>query len=90
MVHDTFALVSRYRSSGLSQKAFSAKYKIPLSTLHYHLHKQREAADNREPRFLSLPAPSAAQFRHDVTITILRGSFTPAQISAIINGSEMR
>lgn len=89
MIRDTSALISHYRASGLSPKKFSTKHKIPISTLQYHLHKQRTMVVDREPRFLSLPAPSA-QSRHDVTITVLRGSFTPAQISAIINGGELR
>jgi len=89
MVHDTSALVSRYRASGLSPKRYSTQHKIPLSTLQYHLHKQRKAVGNCEPRFLSLPAPST-QSLHDVTITILRGSFTPAQISEIINAGDLR
>jgi hypothetical protein len=89
MAHDTSELVSKYRASGLPQKSYCDKYKIPLSTLQYHLQKQKRSLGQSAARFVSFSA--ATGFSPVVaTIAIIRGSFTPEQISAIINPRETR
>jgi hypothetical protein len=89
MARDTSELVSKYRASGLPQKSFSDKYKIPLSTLQYHLHKQKGSSGQTTPRFISLSATSDRPLVM-ASIAIIRGSFTPEQICAIIRADSTR
>lgn len=89
MAHDTTELIKQYRESGLTQKKFCDKFKLPLSTLQYHLHKSTWQQKNSSvSRFISFPAP--IQPLTGATIVMVRGSFTPDQIVEIIGFGEKR
>jgi hypothetical protein len=84
MAHNTFALVTKYHTSGLPQKKFCDKHSLALSTLQYHLKKSKEHRNNRPAGFISFPRPVAAANARS-TVAIIRGEFTPAQIAQIIS-----
>jgi hypothetical protein len=84
MKHSTTELISRYRKSGLTQHKFCDEFKIPHSTLQYHLHKSKAAKHKSSSvsGFLSFPAPP--QTLTNATIIVVHGSFTVDQIAEII------
>jgi hypothetical protein len=55
------AMVSRFRSSGMTQKQFSAEHGIPVSVLGYWLAKSRN--ENDGPGFIELNGIESMEFR---------------------------
>ena len=89
MAHSTTELLARYRESGLAQKKFCAAFKVPFSTLQYHLQKSKaKTMRSVVSGFLSFPA--SVQASTTSTIVMIRGPFTPAQIVEIINFGAQR
>ncbi|MBD3315983.1 MAG: hypothetical protein GF344_09365 [Chitinivibrionales bacterium] len=60
MAHNTDELISAYKASGLTQKAFCADRGINCSTLQYHLEKRRK--NNVESQNKEVPGRQAGCF----------------------------
>lgn len=88
MAHRTRGLAARYRSSGLTQSQFCKNQSVSLSTLHYHLRRDRNASPlplATSPGFVPLTVlPSNLPER---TIVMIRGRFSVAELSQLLNGS---
>ncbi len=86
MPYNTQELISKFRSSGLTQTAFCKKNSLRLSTLHYHLRRSADAAAKPEnnARFIPLAVPKRFEDAAVQTIAIVRGCFTGEQIASLI------
>ena len=85
MSYETKNLVTRFKSSGLTQKEFCEKNSVALSTLQYHLTKLREQIRRPKasiPGFIpiSMTQPSGSVS----SIVLVRGNYTPIQIAEMI------
>jgi hypothetical protein len=86
MAIETAGIVARYRSSGLTQKAFCASESISISTLQYHLQKSKraETVSAKNPGFISLSAPNASESR---SVVVVRGRLGIAEICTILQAA---
>lgn len=87
MAYKTDELLSRFHESRLTQKAFSQQAGIPLSTLQYHIQKQRRsgssaAATSTQEAFVPIKFHGGQSGQS--TVIIVRGEFSPAAISELI------
>jgi hypothetical protein len=81
-------LVNRYQSSGLTQKGFCDKNSVPLSTLQYHLHKNKLTSKPFKvsvPGFIPVSMPKPPQTTS--SIVIVRGIYSPTQITEMVKGA---
>jgi len=87
MAQDTAKLVSAFKASGLTQKAFCAQRGIAVSVLQYHLRKERTAVENREEhsgtgRFIPLHLNTGGLSQR--TVVVLHGGFGTEEIAAVV------
>jgi hypothetical protein len=87
MSYETKDLVKRYRSSGMTQKDFCDKNSVPLSTLQYHLHKNKRTSKPFKvsvPGFIPVSLPKPPQTTS--SMVIIRGIYSPTQITEMVKG----
>lgn len=82
MRHRTDGLIKELQKSGLSQKEFCAKHSISVSTLQYHLKKNRVEHSEKPRGFISI-LPSFADHPFD-TIVVARGKFSAAHVGQVL------
>lgn len=84
MRHNTRDLVSRFKTSGMTQQRFCARHSVPLSTLQYYLKRERQknSVPVARPAFIPLTPPVADA---PMTIMIIRGRFSKEQLSQLIH-----
>jgi len=88
MSYETKDLVKRYQTSGMTQKDFCNKNSVPLSTLQYHLHKNRRTLKSSTmsiPGFIPVSMPKPPQTTS--SIVIIRGTYSPTQITEMVKGA---
>jgi len=64
--------VGRYRASGLTQRGFSERHGLSLSTLHQWLHRNASSSEAQTPAFEEVhlrPAPSAHSWAAEVNFS---------------------
>jgi hypothetical protein len=88
MSYETKELVKRYQASGITQKDFCNKNSVPLSTLQYHLQKNKLTSKPFKvsvPEFIPVSMPKPPQTTS--SIVIIRGIYSPAQIMEMVKGA---
>lgn len=93
MAFDTNHLISQLKESGLTQRAFCEKNEIPVSTLAYHLRKQKngESGDNKTPaqgQFIPVSFNKNSESNDTCSIILVKGAFSPESISALIRSAS--
>ena len=86
MRQNTEQLISDYRTSKLSQKAFCKEKSIPLSTLQYHLQKSKNKVQRPSNEFI--PILPGVLPKHLSTIIILRGDFSISRVAELVHAIE--
>lgn len=81
MAYDTQELVSRFRSSGVSQKTFCERESVPVSTLQYHLQKVRRASMTDGPGFVPLSVDGAGL---ECSVVIVRGRLSGRDLADLV------
>jgi hypothetical protein len=81
-------LATRYRASGLTQKAFCDQDSVSISALRYHLYRKRKPAGAalQSTSFVSLPVRSTSCLTG--TVVVIRGTFEPTAIAELVNACE--
>lgn len=83
MQRKTQEVVTAFQASKLTQKAFCEKNSIGMSTLQYHLKKNRRAYLPKNNEFIPI-VPKAEKLSSDATIVIINGKLTMSQISDLL------
>jgi hypothetical protein len=84
MQRKTQDVVTAYQASKLSQKAFCEKNSIGMSTLQYHLKKNRKASKPKTDEFIPI-IPRPDYLSSDATIVIINGKFSVSQMSDLLS-----
>jgi hypothetical protein len=80
MQRKTQEVITAFQASKLTQKAFCEKNSIGMSTLQYHLKKNRRANLPKKNEFIPI-IPKAEHLASNATIVIINGKFSMSQIS---------
>lgn len=93
MAFDTNHLISQLKESDLTQRAFCEKNKIPVSTLAYHLRKQKnaESGNNKSPvqdQFIPVSFNENPLSNDTCSIIIVKGSFSMKSVSEFIRSAS--
>jgi len=89
MPYTTKTLVAEFQSSNLTQKTFCKERSIPLSTLQYHLQKNRKFSKTGQqaiPQFVPFIAQATPTRR--TPALIIRGDFSIVEIVEILSASR--
>ncbi len=89
MAINSSEIVTRFHSSGLTQKAFCATESISVSALQYHLKKIKRAQPESQPKapsFISLSAQNDCSASRSVVV--VRGRFGVSEICSILQFLE--
>ena len=92
MIYDTNHLISQLKESGLTQREFCEKNKIPVSTLAYHLRKKKESEQEENQSFIKkdfipVSLSNNSESSESYSIVIVKGAFSPESLSAFIRTS---
>lgn len=94
MAFDTNHLIAQLKESGLTQRAFCEKNEIPVSTLAYHLRKQKNAqtgSDQKTPfqdQFIPVSLTGNSGPNGPCSIIIVNGTFSLESLSALIRSAS--
>jgi len=83
MRRKTQEVITAFQASKLTQKAFCEKNSIGMSTLQYHLKKNRKVNLPKKNEFIPI-VPQANHFSSDATIVIISGKFSVSQLSDLL------
>ena len=83
MQRKTQDIVTSFHTSNLTRKEFCEKNSIGMSTLQYHLKKNRRANLPKNNEFIPI-VPKAENLASDAAIVIINGKFSVAQISDLL------
>ncbi len=83
MQRKTQDVIAAFQASKLTQKAFCEKNSIGMSTLQYHLKKNRRANLQKNNDFIPI-VPKAEHLALDATIVIINGRFSMSQVSDLL------
>ena len=83
MQRKTQDVATAFHASNLTRKEFCEKNSIGISTLQYHLKKNRRANLPKNNEFIPI-IPQANHLSSDATIVIINGKFSVPQISDLL------
>jgi len=94
MAYDTNHIITQFKESGLTQKAFCEKNQVPSSTLAYHLRKQKnaQAVNGRkrpvQDQFIPVSLTGNSGSNVPCSIIIVKGNFSLESLSALIRSAS--